>query len=127
MRKFMSKIVFILTTAIVWEGIKRLGNYQDLLFPGVSSVLKALWLERGELLGKTIFSLKIIGIGLLVAVVFAIIGTFLSMGGRLFSEIVMDFMAIMHPLPGIAILPIAILWFGIGIKAILFVIVFSAL
>lgn len=36
-------------------------------------------------------------------------------------------MAILHPLPGIAILPIAILWFGTGVKAILFVIIFSAL
>ena len=45
---------------------------------------------------------------------------------KVFAEIVTNFMSIMHPLPGIAVLPIAILWFGIGIKAIIFVIVFSA-
>lgn len=127
MREFLSKIAFIFSAGVIWEVIKRIGDYSDLLFPGVRSIIKCLWIERVEIFGKAIFSLKVIGTGLLVAVILAIVGTFICMGGKLFSRIVTDIMAIMHPLPGIAILPIAILWFGIGIKAILFVIVFSAL
>jgi len=84
-------------------------------------------MERADLISKTLFSLRIIGIGLAAAICLAMVATFISMSGKFFAEVVSDLMAIMHPLPGIAILPVAILWFGIGVKAILFVIVFSAL
>jgi NitT/TauT family transport system permease protein len=127
LREFASKIIFILAAAMIWELVRIAGRYPELLLPGVTSVLGALWLERVEIIGKTLFSLRIIGIGLFTAVVLAMICTIISMSGRAFSEIITNIMAIMHPLPGIAILPIAILWFGIGVKAILFVIVFSAL
>ncbi len=127
MRDFCSKLVFISVVAILWEIIRFVGGYPKLLFPGVGSIAIALWTERADIIGKTLFSLKIIGMGLAVAVTLAVLGTIISMSGRYFSEIVTNTMAIMHPLPGIAILPIAILWFGIGMKAILFVVVFSAL
>ena len=78
----------------------------------------SLWTERVDIISKTLFSLKIIGMGLIVAIVLAMLGTFISISGKFFAEIVTDLMAIMHPLPGIAILPVAILWFGIGIKAV---------
>ena len=126
MRDFLWKIAFILVAAIIWELIRLAGGYPKLLFPGVGSIAIALWTERLDIISKTLFSLKIIGMGLIVAIVLAMLGTFISISGKFFAEIVTDLMAIMHPLPGIAILPVAILWFGIGIKAILFVIVFSA-
>jgi NitT/TauT family transport system permease protein len=126
LREFLSKMVFILVAAILWELMRLIGGYPKLLFPGVGSIAIVLWTERVDIISKTLFSLKIIGMGLVVAIVLAMFGTFMSISGKIFAEIVTDSMAIMHPLPGIAILPVAILWFGIGIKAILFVIVFSA-
>lgn len=126
MRDFFSKMAFIFTVAILWEAVRLIQQYSELLFPSVRSILKALWIERLEILGKTLFSLRIILLGLMIAILLAMIGTFISMSGKFFAEIVTNFMSIMHPLPGIAVLPIAILWFGIGIKAIIFVIVFSA-
>ncbi len=126
MRDFLSKIAFIFVAAILWELIRLTGRYPKLLFPGICSIINALWIERVDIISKTLFSLKIIGIGLVVAISLAMLGTFISISGKLFAEVVVDLMAIMHPLPGIAILPVAILWFGIGMKAILFVIVFSA-
>lgn len=112
--------------ALTWELVRDVFQYPELLFPGMTSIGKALWAEKWEILGKTVFSLKLIATGLTAAVILAAIGTIAALNGKIFSEIVTDFMAIMHPLPGIAILPAAILWFGIGIKAILFVIIFSA-
>ncbi|HQE04703.1 MAG: ABC transporter permease subunit [Tepidanaerobacteraceae bacterium] len=127
MRDFVSKLAFILVLAIVWELIRLTGRYPALLFPGIGSIASALWMERVDLIGRTLFSLRIIGIGLVTAVSLAMLATFMSFGGKIFAEVISDLMAIMHPLPGIAILPVAILWFGIGVRAILFVIVFSAL
>jgi NitT/TauT family transport system permease protein len=126
LRRLFSKVFFILTVACIWEAVKAIGGYSDLLLPGVMSILRSLWLERIQIFHMTLFSLQIIGIGLLVAIVLAICATILAFSGRIFSEIITDVLAILHPLPGIAILPIAILWFGIGTKSILFVIIFSA-
>jgi len=127
LRDFISKIAFLLVVAIVWELIRLTGRYPELLFPGIGSIARTFWMERADLLDKTLFSLRIIGIGLLMAISLAMLATIISMSGKVFAEIVSNLMAIMHPLPGIAILPVAILWFGIGVRAILFVIVFSAL
>lgn len=127
MRELFSRAAFIIVLAFVWELMRMAGHYSELLLPGVAGIGEALWQEKWEILGKTIFSLKIIAVGLSLAVILAAAGTVLSMSGRIFSEIISDFMAIMHPLPGIAVLPVAILWYGIGIKAILFVVVFSAI
>lgn len=126
MRDLLSKSVFIFCAALLWEAVRRLGDYPPLLLPGVLAVSKALWWEKAEILGKTLFSLRIIGISLFIAVTLAMMTTLLTLGGKVFVEAVSDAVAIMHPLPGIAILPIAILWFGIGVKSIAFVIVFSA-
>lgn len=126
MREFVSKAAFIAILAFIWELIRRVGHYPELLFPSLGSVAAALWVERWDIMVNTLFSLKIIGAGLALAIFLALAGTFISMSGKIFSEIITDFLSIMHPLPGIAVLPVAILWFGIGIKAILFVIVFSA-
>ena len=127
MREFASKIVFLLAAAVLWEVLRLAGHYPELLLPGIGSVIETLWYEKEEILNKTLFSLRLIGSGLFTAVILAMIGTVLSMSGKFFAEIITNIMAIMHPLPGIAILPVAILWFGIGTKSIIFVIVFSSL
>lgn len=126
MRDILSKVAFILAVVLVWELVRVSGNYSELLLPKAFNVMTTLWFEKSEIASKTVFSLKIIGVGLTVAVVLAMWATFLTLRGRIFLEIITDIMAVMHPLPGIAVLPVAILWFGIGVKAVLFVIIFSA-
>ena len=127
MRELFSKGIFLGFSALIWELVRFLGNYPPLLLPGVLAVWESLWGERAQILAKTLVSLKIIGVGLFLAVSLAMLATLLTLGGKVFSDTVSNLVAIMHPLPGIAILPIAILWFGIGTKAISFVIVFSAI
>jgi len=112
LREFASKIVFLLAAAVLWEVVRLAGHYPELLLPGIGSVIETLWYEKEEILNKTLFSLRLIGSGLFTAVILAMIGTVLSMSGKFFAEIITNIMAIMHPLPGIAILPVAILWLG---------------
>ncbi|TYP57446.1 ABC transporter permease [Thermosediminibacter litoriperuensis] len=126
MKTMLSKVAFILSLAVLWETVRIAGGYSELLLPGLLSVASSFWAERAELLKNALFSLRIIGTGLSTAVALAMLLTLLCMNGRLFPGVITDIMAIMHPLPGIAILPVAILWFGIGVKSVLFVIVFSA-
>ncbi|KXG76564.1 Bicarbonate transport system permease protein CmpB [Fervidicola ferrireducens] len=126
MKRIFSKLTLIFTSALLWESARIIGGYSELLLPGVSGVARSLWMEKIELLKNTAFSLKLIGFGLAVAFVLAMILAILCMASRAFQGLITDVMAVMHPLPGIAILPVAILWFGIGVKSVIFVIVFSA-
>lgn len=121
------KVGLIIALILVWEIIKVCGGYPDLLLPSTKNIVLSLWTERNEILDKTLFSLRLITTGLAIAILLAMLATILSISGEFFAKIITDIMAIMHPLPGIAILPVAILWFGTDMEAILFVIVFSAL
>ncbi|NLB73739.1 MAG: ABC transporter permease subunit, partial [Firmicutes bacterium] len=64
--------------------------------------------------------------GLSLATASAVLATALAMCSPLASECMETLMAILHPLPGIAILPIVILWLGTGRRSILAVIWFAA-
>ena len=55
MRDFISKLAFLLVVAIVWEVIRLTGHYSELLLPGVSSIARAFWVERTDLLGRLCF------------------------------------------------------------------------
>ena len=75
---------------------------------------------------KEWFSLYIIGWGLGLAVVTAALVVTGAMLSPLLSDWVQALMAVLHPLPGIAVLPVIILWLGTGSRSIVAVIWFSS-
>ncbi|MDN5331406.1 MAG: sulfonate transport system permease protein [Tepidanaerobacteraceae bacterium] len=119
-------MALIFAMALLWESARIIGGYSELLLPSISVVAYSLLMEKAELLKNAAYSLKLIGFGLAVAVVLAMLLAILCMSSRALQGLFTDVMAVMHPLPGIAILPVAILWFGIGVNSVVFVIVFSA-
>ncbi|NLW55913.1 MAG: ABC transporter permease subunit [Firmicutes bacterium] len=114
---------------IGWELLARTGWFPPLLFPSLSSILINLFtdLTSGEILGRLGFSLYLIGVGLGLAIVTAAVTATFAMISPLFSDWVQALMAILHPLPGIAVLPIIILWLGTGPQSIIAVIWFSSI
>lgn len=120
--------LFVAALAAAWELAAGIGHIPPLLFPRFSSVIAALVTEtlRGEVLGRTGVSLCLVGAGLSLAAASAILVTAIAMCSSLISECVETLMSILHPLPGIAILPIVILWLGIGPRSIIAVIWFAA-
>ena len=127
--KSLRQLLFILILLSGWELVARVGRLPALLFPPFSSVCAELaaLLTSGELLARTGFSLYLIGIGLGLAIVSALLITSLAVGSRWLTDWVQVLLAVMHPLPGIAILPIIILWLGTGQQSIIAVIWFSAI
>lgn len=122
------QIVFVIALAAIWELIASTGYLPPLLFPRSSHVIQALIKEslNGEVLGRTWFSLNLVAWGLSMATASAVLATALAMCWPVASECIETLMAILHPLPGIAILPIVILWLGTGRKSIATVIWFAA-
>ncbi len=127
--KTLNQVLFIIGAIIGWEILARTGWFPTLLFPKMSDVFAQLIgdILSGELLRRLAFSLYIIGWGLGLAVVTAALITAGAMLSPLVSDWVQALMAIMHPLPGIAVLPIIILWLGTGSRSIVAVIWFSSI
>lgn len=126
--KTLNQILFILGAMLCWELLARTPWFPPLLFPRLSDVLKTLIAEigSGEILGRLYFSLYLIAIGLGLAIATAAIAAILALSSPIVSDWVQAVMAILHPLPGISVLPIIILWLGTGPQSIIAVIWFSS-
>ncbi len=119
-------ILFVLMLG--WEIFARLQD-NDLLFPTFSATLRAFAedLASGELIAKTGISLKILLQGYLGGAVAALVLTTLAVSTRTGRDVLSILTSMFNPLPAIALLPLALLWFGIGQNSLIFVLAHSVL
>jgi NitT/TauT family transport system permease protein len=112
---------------IFWELIARSGKYDPLIFPSLESIFKTLTEStfEGDLIKQTLFTLKLILEGFLIALGLAITLAVFAYISKMGEGLVDTLLAIMHPLPGLALLPLIILWLGTGTPSIIFIIVHS--
>lgn len=122
------RALVLLVLAIAWEVTARLvGN--DLLLPGALQTARAFWdgLVSGELLRRVATSLLVLAQGYLLGVAGAFVLTALAASTRLGRDVLGTLVAMFNPLPAIALLPLALLWFGLGNASLVFVLVHSVL
>jgi len=122
-------VILLILFLAVWEITYLLQVFPPLLFPSLRSIAKALVQESlsGELLVRTAYSLYIIILGMGISIVVTIALLYVSSFSQAIQKLLKTIIAVVDPLPGIALLPLTILWFGIGEVAIIFVIVHSVL
>lgn len=110
-----------------WELTRVLGNVSPLLMPSLRDILLSLAeaAVTGVLLQQIGISLLVIGAGASCASGIALITVYATTVSPAVDEAVRIIGALLHPLPGIVLLPVIVLWFGIGPVAILVVIVHS--
>ncbi len=122
------KTSILLALAVIWELYARmLGN--PLLFPTLTDTLISLWSSvlNGVLFDRTWASLKILVLGYGVGVLLASALTILAINTRLGTDLLETLTATFNPLPAIALLPLALIWFGLGIGSLVFVLVHSVM
>ena len=110
----------------VWQAYAAWSEFgrNDLLFASPLEAAEALWHGwlDGSLAAATWQSLRIlligVGLGAGIALLFTVVATLTKIGEDVLSLLT----AIMNPLPGVAMLPLAMLWFGLSINAVLFTI-----
>jgi NitT/TauT family transport system permease protein len=126
--KYLRQVGFLCSLALGWELVARLHIWPELLFPPVTSILGSLATEfsQGEIAGRTWHSLSLIATGLSLACLASFLASALAMLFPVFADALLALMAVLHPLPAIAILPILLLWFKTGSHSIVTLIVFSA-
>lgn len=113
-----------------------LGEASPLLMPPLGEILGALvaGIREGDLLVQTGFSLLLIAaalgagtLGALFLVLLARPGSLRRKGFNAGRSLVETLTGLLHPLPGIALLPLIILWMGTGTPAVFFILIHSIL
>ena len=89
----------------------------------------ALWeaLLHGPLLERIWTTIKVLLIGYASGVAIAAALTTLAVSTRFGTDLLSTLTAMFNPLPAIALLPLALLWFGLGAQSLVFVIIHSVL
>ncbi|RYF68113.1 MAG: ABC transporter permease [Comamonadaceae bacterium] len=125
---WLRKAVILAVLAAVWEVAARWQN-NDLLLPTFSATMKALaeGLLSGELIEKVRLSLFVLVQGYVAGVVLAFALTTLAVSTRLGRDLLGTLTSMFNPLPAIALLPLALLWFGLGRGSLVFVLIHSVL
>jgi len=125
---WLRKALILVVIAVAWEVYARWLN-NPLLVPTFTATLEAWWagMVGGDLPEKVgnsvLLLLKGYGIGLALAMAF----TALAMMSRIGNDLLETLTSAFNPLPAIALLPLALIWFGLGDLSIIFVLVHSVL
>ena len=122
------KTLLLVALALIWEAYARwLDN--PLLFPTFTSMLQAFFdnLLSGTLPLRALMSIKVLLLGYSVGIACAAILTVLAISTRVGTDLLELLTAMFNPLPAIALLPLALIWFGLGNGSIVFVLVHSVL
>jgi NitT/TauT family transport system permease protein len=122
------RFLVLVLLAIIWEGYGRYVD-NDLLFPTLTQTLGALLaaIADGELPSRVATSLQVLGLGYAAGLVLAGFITTLAVSSRFGSDLLAMLSGMLNPLPAIALLPLSLLWFGIGTGSLVFVLVHSVL
>lgn len=113
----------LLVLGLLWEVYARwAGN--PLMFPPLSATLSALWevMLTGEILGRVRVSLEVLLIGYSIGIAVATLLTFIAVSTSFGADVLKTLTSMFNPLPALALLPLALLWFGFGLASIVFVI-----
>jgi NitT/TauT family transport system permease protein len=125
---WVRRAVIVGALALLWEIY---GRFLDnpLMFPPFGEVAQAFWIAvtKGPLLGRMATTLQVLMLGYTAGLALAAIFTTLAVSTRFGNDLLSTLTAMFNPLPAIALLPLALLWFGLGIPSLVFVIVHSVL
>lgn len=119
----------IIALLIIWEGVFRLGLMPKWAFPSPIQVARAFYdlTVSGDLLTNAGASVLRQFTGVILAALFGIpVG--LALGASATARAAfLPLCRMIYPIPGIAWIPLAILWFGVGFNSTVFVIFFSGI
>lgn len=128
-KRGVQRAFWILMLLVVWEVSVKISGVSPLLFPSIEEVFHALVedMVHGNLLWQTASSLGILFAALGISLLGALMLAWFSELGSVSASFVDTLTVIAHPLPGLAILPLIIIWFGTGTGAVLAIVVHSAI
>jgi NitT/TauT family transport system permease protein len=123
---WLRKLLILVVLALIWETYGRFLN-NDLLFPTFSATARAFFdaILSGVLPARAWASIKVLLMGYACGVVLAALLTALAIMSRIGTDFLETMTSMFNPLPAIALLPLALIWFGLGNGSLIFVLVHS--
>jgi len=128
MKKIIRQLAFYLWLIAVWQVVCDLRIWPPYLFPSPGNVLEALqagFADRSIVIGIGI-SMKRIALGYGLSVVLGIGLGFLIAANEFLEATLGGLVLSLQSLPSLCWLPLAVLWFGLSEKAIIFVVVMGS-
>lgn len=122
------KLAILIVLALIWEVYaSRLDN--PLIFPTFGDTVRAMvdGVMSGGLLLKAWTSIRVLLMGYAAGIVLAALLTVLAITTRIGTDLLETLTAMFNPLPAIALLPLALIWFGLGEGSLIFVLIHSVL
>ncbi|MFZ3141197.1 ABC transporter permease [Polaromonas sp.] len=125
---WLRKSLILVVLALIWEAAARYQD-NDLLLPTFLQTTRALaeGLASGELIEKARISMVVLLQGYLGGVLAAFLLTTLAVSTQIGRDLLSTLTSMFNPLPAIALLPLALLWFGLGQGSLVFVLIHSVL
>ena len=124
----LRKFAILVVLAVIWELYGRKVN-NSLLVPTFSETVRAFVaaVVSGELPLRVWVSIKILLVGYGAGVAIAAVLTAFATMTRIGSDFLETLTAMFNPLPAIALLPLALIWFGLTPLSLSFVLIHSVL
>lgn len=128
MPDFLRKGLLLVVLAAIWEIYARSLN-NPLLFPTFSATLSALGaaVVSGELPRAAVHTLTLLMKGYLSGLALAVLLTAFASASRIGADLLELLTSMFNPLPSIALLPLALIWFGLGDGSVIFVLIHAVL
>ena len=123
------KLTILLGLIVAWQAYTVIAAPEPLLFPSFTATMEAMWrsLADGTLFQKVWISVEVLLLGYAAGLAAAAVLLVLAVSTRIGRDILGTLTAMFQPLPAISLLPLAMLWFGLGIPSLIFVTVHSVL
>ncbi|TXF13138.1 ABC transporter permease [Pelomicrobium methylotrophicum] len=122
------KAFILVVLALLWQ-LYAVQLDNPLLFPTFTATVEAFWqgIVTGGLLNKAWFSIKVLLQGYAAGLAIAAVLVVIAITSRIGNDLLETLTSMFNPLPAIALLPLALIWFGLGNASIVFVLIHSVL
>lgn len=122
------RLCILVALSLIWELYARWVD-NPLILPTMSDTLVTFVsdLKSGVLLDRIGTSIRSLLLGYAAGLLLATVFTTIAVSTRLGSDLLSTLTAMFNPVPAIALLPLALIWFGLGTPSLVFVIIHSVL
>src|ERR1700733_14870315 len=122
------RCAILVALGLIWELYAR-WIHNPLILPTFSATVETFIsdLMSGVLVDRVATSLRSLLLGYLAGLALAAVFATMAISTRVGSDLLSTLTAMFNPVPAIALLPLALIWFGLGMPSLVFVIVHSVL
>ena len=123
------KLTILIALMLAWEIYTQFSGVSEYILPKFSDTAVALYdaVFHDQLLIMIKNSMTVLLTGYAIGLVIATLLTTAAIMTRFGSDVLSTLTAMLNPLPAIALLPLALLWFGLGSSSVVFTLLHSVI